>query len=265
MQLLPPLTPDPRVVAREQSAGVHLPYARHVDDVTLETRDGLLMQTIRLGGLLFETADTEELNYRAELRDAMLKAVGSSRFALYHHVVRRRADAVLEARFPDEFSRNLDARWRERLATREMYVNELFLTLVRRPTPGRAGILDRLRNLATRTTTDRAATFAAEKRAMDAATEALMASLGSYSPRILSVYEGEDGHRSEPLEFLSWLYNAISAITCRFGASALARKHSNWVRPAIWVANLVPWSRSRTIRRRPCRGCSTNCTGCHSK
>ena len=50
------------MIAREQSAGKHLPYARHVDDVTLETRDGLLMQTIRLGGLLFETADTEELN-----------------------------------------------------------------------------------------------------------------------------------------------------------------------------------------------------------
>ncbi|MBK9433236.1 MAG: VirB4 family type IV secretion/conjugal transfer ATPase [Sphingomonadales bacterium] len=208
MQLLPPLTQDPRAVSREQSAGVHLPYARHVDDVTLETRDGLLMQTIRLGGLLFETADTEELNYRAELRDAMLKAIGSSRFALYHHVVRRRADTILDARYPDEFSRNLDRRWRDRLAKREMYVNELFLTIVRRPTPGRAGLLDRLRTLATRTTTDRAASFAAEKRALDAATEALIASLGSYTPRLLSVYADESGYRSEPLEFLSWLYNA---------------------------------------------------------
>ena len=208
MQLLPPLTRDPRIIAREQSAGVHLPYARHVDDVTLETRDGLLMQTIRLGGLLFETADTEDLNYRAELRDAMLKAVGSSRFAIYHHVVRRRAEATLDARFPDEFSRNLDARWSERLSAREMYVNELFLTIVRRPTPGRVGILDRLRNLLARTSIDRAAAFAAEKRALEATTEALMASLGSYSPRQLSVYENEGALRSEPLEFLSHLFNA---------------------------------------------------------
>jgi type IV secretion system protein VirB4 len=208
MQLLPPLTRDPRIIAREQSAGVHLPYARHVDDVTLETRDGLLMQTIRLGGLLFETADTEDLNYRAELRDAMLKAVGSSRFAIYHHVVRRRAEATLDSRFPDEFSRNLDARWRERLSAREMYVNELFLTIVRRPTPGRIGILDRLRNLVARTSIDRAAAFAAEKRALDATTEALMASLGSYSPRLLSIYEHEEALRSEPLEFLSHLFNA---------------------------------------------------------
>ncbi len=207
MQLLPRLTSDPRTVARETPAGRHLPYARHVDDVTLETRDGLLMQTIRLGGLLFETADTDELNYRAELRDAMLKTIGSSRFAVYHHVVRRRAEAALEARFPDEFSRKLDARWRERLAAREMYVNELFLTLVRRPMQGRVGLLDRLRGAAARTTTDRAAAFAAEKRALDAASEALVASLGAYAPRLLTVYDGEDGHRSEPLEFLSYLYN----------------------------------------------------------
>ena len=47
----------------------------------------MLLQTIRLGGLLFETADSEELNYRAELRDAMLRAVGSSRYAIYHHLL----------------------------------------------------------------------------------------------------------------------------------------------------------------------------------
>ena len=207
MQLVPPLTSDPRVIAREQAAGTHLPYARHVDDVTIETRDGLLMQTIRLGGLLFETADTDELNYRAALRDAMLRTVGSSRFAIYHHVVRRKAETALEGRFPDEFSRQLDARWRERLAAREMYVNELFLTIVRRPLQGRIGLLDRLRGLAARTVTDRAATFAAEKRALDAASEGVLAALGSFSPRLLSVYSSDEGFRSEPLEFLSWLYN----------------------------------------------------------
>ena len=207
MQLLPALTRDPRVMAREKSAGAHLPYARHVDDVTIETRDGLLFQTIRLGGLLFETADTEELNYRAELREAMLRTLGSSRFAIYHHVVRRKAEAVLDARFPDDFSRQLDEKWRERLIAKQMYVNELFLTVVRRPLQGRVGLLDRLRGLASRSVSDGKAAFAAEKRALDTATDALVASLGSYSPRVLSVYESHDGHRSEPLEFLSYLFN----------------------------------------------------------
>ncbi|HCF24237.1 MULTISPECIES: VirB4 family type IV secretion/conjugal transfer ATPase [unclassified Novosphingobium] len=207
MQLLPALTNDPRVIGREQTAGKHLPFARHVDDVTIETRDGLLFQTVRLGGLLFETADTDEINYRAELRDATLKAVGSSRFAIYHHVIRRKAEVTLDSRFQDEFSRHLDARWRERLAAREMYVNELFLTIVRRPLQGRVGLLDWLRGLAARTAADRAANFAQEKRALDAASDAVMAALGAYRPRLLSVYQGEDGYCSESLEFLSYLFN----------------------------------------------------------
>ena len=136
MQFLSSVTnrPEPR---REKPAGAHLPYARHLDGQTLELRDGLLMQTMHLGGLLFETADSDELNYRAELRDAMLRAIGSSRFAIYHHVIRRRADVALEADYTDEFSRTLDRRWRTRLAVKQMYVNELFLTIMRRPLQGR--------------------------------------------------------------------------------------------------------------------------------
>ena len=54
MQFLSSLIPkapgpgEPGFARREKPAGAHLPYARHVDDFTLETRDGLLMQTIHL-------------------------------------------------------------------------------------------------------------------------------------------------------------------------------------------------------------------------
>lgn len=208
MQLLPPLTQDPRIIARETPAGVHLPYARHVDDTTLATRDGLLLQTIRLSGLLFETADTDELNYRADLRDAMLRALGSSRFALWHHVVRRKAEGALDARFPDSFSRELDARWRARLAAREMYVNDLFLTIVRRPIPGRIGTLDRLRRFLLPDTVDTEALLGSELRALRAASDTLVAALSAYGAKRLTAYDSVDGPRSEPLEFLSWLYNA---------------------------------------------------------
>ncbi len=207
MQLLPSLSRDPRVVAREKPVGAHLPYARHVDRQTIETRDGMLLQTIRLRGLLFETADTDELNYRAELRDAMLRAVGSSRFALYHHVVRRRADFALDADYTDAFSRELDAKWSDRLASRQLYVNELFLTLVRRPLQGRIGIADRLRGWVSDAGRERGAAAAQELRALTSARDALLASLGHYGPQILSVYDTPNGPCSEPLEFLSCLLN----------------------------------------------------------
>ena len=64
--------------SKEASAGKRLPYARHLDARTLETRDGLLMQVIHLAGLPFETADSEELNYRKAVRDVMLRGLSIS-------------------------------------------------------------------------------------------------------------------------------------------------------------------------------------------
>jgi type IV secretion system protein VirB4 len=207
MQFLPPLTSDPKVIAREKAAGEHLPYAAHVNAHTLRTRDGLLMQMIHLRGLHFETADTDELDYRKRLRDAMLQAVGTSRFALYHHVIRRRVDADLASQFPDSFSQMLDQRWRARLATKQLYVNDLFLTLIRRPMPGRLGVLDRLRNWLGSAGLDQAASEAYELRELDAGREALMAALGSYEPRLLTTYATKHGDCSEPIEFLANLFN----------------------------------------------------------
>lgn len=208
MQLLPPLTRNPKTIANETPAGAHLPYARHVDDVTLQTRDGLLMQTIRLSGLLFETADTDELNYRASLRDSMLRALGSSRFAIYHHVIRRRAEASLAPVQSDDFSARLDEQWQSKLAGKQLYVNELFVTIVRRPLQGRIGIADRMRSWFAQSSKRNASLIAAEKHALDRAREALVASLSAYDPHLLSIYDTQSGKRSEPLEFLSCLYNS---------------------------------------------------------
>ena len=209
MQLLPALSSNPKAAAREAPAGAHLPYARHLDDATIQTRDGLLMQTIRIGGLLFETADSDELNYRAELRDAMLRAIGTSRFAVYHHIVRRRVDADLAGEYSDAFSRRLDDRWRQRCEQRQLYVNELFLTLVRRPLQGRVGIADRLTRLfRSPSAAAAAAALKGELTALNNAREALMAALAQYDPALLTRYQSEAGDiRSEPIEFLSCLFN----------------------------------------------------------
>ena len=218
MQLLSRLSADARsrppepetLFARERSAGSRLPYSHHVNDRVAELRDGNLMLVIRLGGLMFETADSAELNYRKGLRDAMLRAIGSSRFAIYHHVLRMRVEPLGGGSFPDAFSAALDETWRRRMASRKLYANDLFLTIVRRPLQGRTGMGEwlarRFRRATSRTAAD--AQRAIEVRALEAAGDQLLASLASYSPRLLSAYDTPNGPCSEVLEFLSALYNA---------------------------------------------------------
>ena len=181
-----------------------LPYAGHLDEFTLVTRDGLLLQTIYLEGLTFETADSSELDYRQAVRETMYRAIASSHFAIYHHVVRRQIAPELEGRFENSFARSMDRKWRERLATRRLHANSLFLTIVRRPMQGRAGWLDGIFRRAVATN---AVERARAKRELDAATESLLSVLQPYGARRLSTYDSDYGLRSEPLEFLSCLYN----------------------------------------------------------
>ncbi len=194
-----------RAALREQSGASMLPFARHMDNITLVTRDGMLLQTIHLQGFPFETADTEELNYRKTVRDTILRSIATSRLALYHHIIRRRANPELEGTFTNRFTSGVDRAWRSRMSTKKLLANDLFLTLVRRPAQGQMGWLDSL--LHGGSSVDAAASRARERRDLEAARESLLAALAPYEPRVLSVYDGPEGACSELLEMFSCIYN----------------------------------------------------------
>lgn len=189
---------------KEQRAGSRLPYASHADGATLLLRDGGVMQTIHLAGLAFETADTEELNHRQVVRDTMLRAINNHQFTLYHHIVRRRVTPQLKGDFADPVSAGIDKQWRARMGEKRLFVNELFLTLIYRPTSGKRGLLQKLGPRGKKYDDARRAQAV---KTLNNAREGLMASLGLYGPRLLECYDGTGGRCSEPLEFLSLLYN----------------------------------------------------------
>ena len=187
----------------ETPVGERLPYAAHIDDRTIITRDGMLCQFVHLAGLPFETVDSDDLNYRHSIRETMLRAVANPHFGLYHHILRRPVMAVLPGSVSNPFCAELDSAWRARLAAKQMFVNELFLTLVRRPLKGRTGVLDMAATLFRRQ--GREGVDATALRDLDAATEAMLRSLAPYGARQLSVYQMPQGPCSEALEFLSFL------------------------------------------------------------
>jgi len=189
---------------REASVGDRLPYLAHADDLTLRTRDGLLVQTLHLAGFPFETAPDEELNYRKAIRETVLRGAASSRLAVYHHVVRRRVTPAFPPSPEEAFCGTLDARWREQLASRRLYVNDIFLTLVLRPTQGSAGFLERLM----KGPRARDADIGRDLRELHATREAFAAALAPYGARTLGLYTAGGGaQRSEPAEFLALVLN----------------------------------------------------------
>ncbi len=194
---------------KEQRVGDHLPYERFLDDRTIRLRDGSLMQSIYLDGFAFETADTDEVNHRQVVRAAALRAIGSSRFVLYHHIVRRRVSVGLDAHFDDPVCGLIQERWQKRLSSKQLFVNDLFITIVRRNPKGKIGIAENIAGFFGRGMGDAAAAAAEsrEHKELMAATEAMLAGLQAYGPRVLGGYDSHNGRCSEPLELLSALYN----------------------------------------------------------
>jgi type IV secretion system protein VirB4 len=193
--------------AKEAHAGDRLPYARLVDEHTLLLRDGSLMSALQVPGLLFETEDTAALNQHAMTREVMLRSNLDARFVLYHHVIRRRVTVELAAQFDDPLAAHIDRRWRGKLASGSLFVNDQFVTLVRRPARGKAGLAERAGKLLSRRR-DQLEADPRELRSLRAAMQALAASLGDYGAQPLGDYFGPSGMtNNELLELLSALYN----------------------------------------------------------
>lgn len=192
----------------ERSVAAFLPYVRHIDESTISTKNGYLFQTIALDGIAFETADQSALNHLKTVRNTLWRSIASSRYALYHHVIRRKVNDYPASHYSG-FCKDLDQRWQAKLADKQLFVNDLYLTVVRRSLRGSVGAADALGRLLSRSG-DRAAFEAQRKadlKALYETTDNVLGSLAKYGARRLSVYETESGPHSQILEFLSYLLN----------------------------------------------------------
>ncbi len=189
---------------KEAKVGERLPYAAHLNDSTVVLRDGGLMQSLSIAGMPFETEDADQLNHMLGVCEVMLRSVIDARFILYHHIIRRRVTVGLDGAFENPFAAELDRQWRARLEARQLFVNEQFITLVRRPPRGKTGWPERVARWMNKGEEELDPTLLRE---LDAATRALLSSLQPYGARLLGSYKTRHGTCSEPLELLSALYN----------------------------------------------------------
>ena len=124
---------------RELIAARHVPYTALVAPEVVRTQAGDYVQTIRARGRAFESADDAAVNAWHERLNALWRNVASAHVALWVHVVRRRDRSYPAGEFPPGFARELNARYRARLAGETLMVNELYLSLVYRPQPTAVG------------------------------------------------------------------------------------------------------------------------------
>jgi type IV secretion system protein VirB4 len=193
-----------RIAAKDAGSGQHIPYIRHLDRWTLETRSGELVQILKLEGKSFETEDVQELDRLKLTRNTLLRAIAGGDYALWQHIVRRRMEPELPGAIPPGFAADLDSKWFGRLRRRHLYVNDLYLSLVRRAPSGAAGLASRLQR-AWSPAKDREQNQHQRSQALKELhqqAENLQAKLAPYGARRLGLIESANAAQSELLRFI---------------------------------------------------------------
>jgi type IV secretion system protein VirB4 len=191
---------------RESSAAHRIPCKVHVAPNVVRTELGDYLQVLRLGGASFESADNDLINSWHELLNVLWRNVASPNVALWTHIVRRRARSIeIPARI-EGFADSLNAKYARRLSGETLMVNELFVTIVYRPTAGIAtGAVSRLLSSVQKASPRLELAEALE--ACDKLAQSLRASLARYEPEMLGSYQMGGLWYSSLLEYLGLLIN----------------------------------------------------------
>jgi len=202
------LTRSENTLRREIAAAAMIPFTAHVDEHVIRTRAGDYVQTLRLGGASFESADDDDINSWHERLNVLLRNIASPNLALWSHVIRRREIGYPAGRTVPGFAGEVEHRYRQQMAGERLMVNELYLSLVFRPQPTRIGnaTLRLLRQ------TDPASIQAELRDSLDACAklrQELIAALERYDPIALGIYrlDGKDALFSSLAEFQGLLIN----------------------------------------------------------
>ena len=234
------------VSRRERPVASHVPYTRHVDDHIIKTRDGLVLTMFKLDGYSFETADISEVNARLLGRNDVVRTLANSRFALVAHIVRREVEPRIDSTFDNAFCRELDERYDAALSKRRMFVNDLYLTIVRRPLQGQAGTFDVMLNklLGRRDETGESVAWQTALTELRDVATAVRETLAGYGARQLGVASRDGVWFSEPLEFLVQLLNGGQSRPMHLPrmelAEALSTKRLFFGRNAIEIRGAGP-------------------------
>lgn len=189
-----------REQAREMGVKEHVPYLRHVDDHVLVTKSGFLVCVLQMGGLPFQTMDQAEINARVLNRNTTFRNLATSRFALYATIIRRHIDPRLEGDFDNPFVADLNRRYMDGLARKNLFVNEVYLTVIRRPMVGKIGWVDKAFDAFRLSSAGEETREEALKELHDVV-DGMVQDFRAYGARKLGLIERRGSIFSEPAEF----------------------------------------------------------------
>lgn len=193
--------------AGENEVADFIPFKAHIDQHTISTESGDLMQVLKLDGLAHECADIADLDRaKHQLNSVLRNLARTNDIALYTHIIRREVSKFPGGTFQNDFSKHLNDKYEKHVTEQTMLVNELYITVILRPNAIKRGLKGLFQKLETNVE-------ALQQQRQESLTRLnglsgmLLKSLDQYGARLLTTYQKDSLLHSEILELFSFILN----------------------------------------------------------
>ncbi|WP_047551802.1 VirB4 family type IV secretion/conjugal transfer ATPase [Methylotenera sp. G11] len=189
----------------ELEAAAFIPYSSHVNENTIKLVNGDFLQVIKLQGAAHESADIEDINNWHSQLNGIMRNIASPKVALWSHVVRREFNEYPDGDFHPGFCHDFNEKYRSKMVSGRMLVNEIYLSIIYRPQTVKATSWFAIFNTKSQKEIEEE-----QLDNIDVINEisgAVMSGLFRYEPEMLGCYEHNGVMFSEAAEFLAYLVN----------------------------------------------------------
>lgn len=113
--------------------GDFVPYSCHWDANTIVTKNGEVLQTIKITGFMRSIAENSsgDISLRDKIREAIMMCVDSTKYAIWIHTIRRKKSLKTDGEYKRDFSGYLNHFWNDKNDWEHKFVNEVYITIVR--------------------------------------------------------------------------------------------------------------------------------------
>lgn len=180
-----------------------IPYACHYNKNTVLTKNGELLQTIKIAGLSHEVLGKKSMSLRSTIREAVMEKIQSADFALYFHTIRKRVSLDRGKKFDSFFQGHLHDSWVEINNWDHRFDNELYITIICGSMPININFQNFSKMFFVEYLIDKH-DKALENNALrlNKLVDSILEILADYSPRKLGIVEDQEiGYHSELLSF----------------------------------------------------------------
>lgn len=198
----------PRMVKNEARVSSHINIMSHYDDMTLQTRSGMLVQIIKLKGLDYISRDDKTLDDYKKRFNNLLKGF-SSEFAIYCWEIRRKVNDYPEGDYPPGYAKELNDRYRQKILSTGLFVNDMYLAIVTKQPEGliQRGFSFLQQFYRTIDQESQKKYLAKRHQELCEMTRKVISTMSDYGCELLSVYEKNKIKLSAPLELIAEFIN----------------------------------------------------------